>query len=287
MGKSSEMASSDNPGKLEVGHRVIAFMYVTVPEDLQISALRHRFLFDVADPSRSPGTPNDESALDGIIVPVLQQAPVVLAPPFKDGVWLAGNGPSNTSDHRRSVIAIDGRAYVSQRFAIDWVMVGKNGNTFHDSRERNENFWAFGQPVLAVADGEVTEIGDNVPDNVPGKLPLVTVQNIMGNHVILRIAPDTYVSYAHLKQGSIQVRVHQKIKRGAQIAEVGNSGNTTGAHLHLQVTDGNSVLASEGIPFIFNQFRFFGFGKDFEEDKHPDLPRSRMLPMDDSVVAFP
>ena len=286
MGESSHLASQSNPGQLDIGRRVIAFMYVTVPRDLRISALRHRFSFDVADPLRSKGTSNDESALDGIVVPVLQQSPLVLAPPFKDGVWLAGNGPSNTSVHRRSVIAIDGRAYISQRFAIDWVLVGKNGNTFHDSRERNENFWGFGQPVLAVADGEVTEVVDGIPDNIPGKLPLVTVQTITGNHVIERIAADTYVIFAHLKQGSIRVRLHQKITRGAQFAQVGNSGNTTGAHLHLQVTDGNSALAAEGIPFIFDRFSFLGFGKDFEEDHHPDLPRSRTLPEDDSVITF-
>ena len=286
MGESSHLPQS-NPGQLDIGRRVIAFLYVTAPEGLRISALSHRFSFDVADPLRSKGTPNDESALDGIIVPVLQQSPLVLAPPFKNGVWLAGNGPSNTSVHRRSIIAIDGRAYISQRFAIDWVLVGNNGNTFRDSRERNENFWGFGQPVLAVADGEVAEVVDGIPDNTPGKLPLVTVQNITGNHVTVRIAADTYVMFAHLKQGSIRVRLHQKIKRGAQLAQVGNSGNTTGAHLHLQVTDGNSALAAEGIPFVFDRFRFLGLGKEFEEDHHPDLPRSRTLPMDDSVISFP
>jgi murein DD-endopeptidase len=236
MAESSDMASKSNPGKLDIGRRVIAFMYVTVPGDLRISALRHRFSFDVAEPSRSRGTPNDESALDGIIVPVLQQSPLVLSSPFKDGVWLAGNGPSNSSVHRRSLIAIDGRAYIAQRFAIDWDLVGTNGDIFH---------------------------------------------------VTVRIAADVYVTFAHLKQGSIGVGLHEKIKRGAQLAQVGNSGNTTGAHLHLQVTDGNSALAAEGIPFIFDEFRFLGFGKDFEEDHHPDRPRSRMLPADDSVIAFP
>jgi hypothetical protein len=191
MGESSDMASKSNPARLDIGRRVIAFMYVTVPGDLRMFALRHRFSFDVAEPSRSKGTPNDESALDGIIVPVLQQPPLVLSSRFKDGVWLAGNGPSNTSVHRRSVIAIDGRAYISQRFAIDWALVGNNGNTFHDSREGNENFWGFGQPVLAVADGEVTEVVDGIPDNIPGKLPLVTVQTMTGNHVTVRIAADT------------------------------------------------------------------------------------------------
>ena len=53
------------------------------------------------------------------------------------------------------------------------------------------------------------------------------------------------------------------------------------------MTDGNSVFAAEGIPFIFDKFGFLGFGKDFEEDHPPDLPRSRTLPADDSVIAFP
>ena len=275
-----------DPAQLDVGRRVIAFMFVTLPPGLRVSALRHRFLFDVADSSRSRGTANDETALDDVIVPVIEKAPLVLAPPFKDGIWLAGNGPSNVSVHRRSVIAINGRAYLSQRFAIDWVMVGDNGNSFHDNRDRNENFWAFGQPVLAVADAEVAEVVDGIPDNVPGKLPVITVQNIAGNHVILRIAPHVHVMFGHLRQGSIRVRLHQKVQRGFQIGEVGNSGSTTGAHLHLQVTDGNSALASEGLPFIFERFRFLGFGKDFELDRHPDLPRSRALPADDSVVSF-
>ena len=286
MGDSSHMSTPTNPGQLAIGRRVIAFLYVIIPPAVRTSVLRHRFLFNVADPARGKGTPNDESALDGIIVPVLQQTSMVLSAPFKQGVWLAGNGPSNASVHRRSVIAIDGRPCIAQRFAIDWVMVGNNGNTFHESRERNENFWAFGQPVLAVADGEVTEVVNDIPDNLPGKLPLVTVQNITGNHVILRIAPGVYATYGHLKQGSIRVQVNQNVTQGTELAQVGNSGNSTGAHLHFQITDANSVLASEGIPFLFDRFRFLGFGKDFEEDHHPDLPRSETLPADDSVISF-
>ena len=279
------LSQKGGPAQLDIGQRVIAFMYVRAAPGVNVPALRHRFLFDVSDPSRGKGTANDESALDGILVPVLQP-PLVLAAPFHDGIWLAGNGSSNTSDHRRAVIAIDGRAFISQRFAIDWVMVGKNGNSFHDSRDRNENFWGFGQPVLAVADGEVTEVADEFPDNHPGKLPPVTVRNIAGNHIIMRIAPGVYVMFAHLKQGSISVRLHQRVKRGAQLAQLGNSGNTTGAHLHFQVMDADSPLAAEGLPFIFEKFRFLGLGKDFELSHHPDLPRGRALPADDSVIMF-
>jgi hypothetical protein len=50
--------------------------------------------------------------------------------------------------------------------------------------------------------------------------------------------------------------------------------------------DADDALAAEGIPYVFRAFRFFGFGKDFEMDRHPDERRSMSLPMDDTVLAF-
>src|SRR5579864_5435501 len=74
MSDSSSMASQHDPGKLDIGRRVIAFMFVTVPPGLRVNTLRHKFSFDVADPARSKGTPNDETVLDGVLVPVLPQS---------------------------------------------------------------------------------------------------------------------------------------------------------------------------------------------------------------------
>jgi murein DD-endopeptidase len=281
-------ADPKNLGHLEVGKRVIVFIYLPLPPQANITVLRHRFSFDVADVARRKGTPNDESALDGVMVRVLQQKPIVLSPPFKPGIWYAGNGPSNDSVHRRSVIAVNGRAYVSQRFAIDWAMVGSNGDTHHDSRARNENFWGFGRPVLAVADGEVTEAVDGIADNLPDHPPLITLQNIAGNHVIMRIAPDTYVMFAHLKQGSIRVRPGQQVKTGEVLGELGSSGSTTAPHMHFEVMDAGSPLAAEGVPWVFDSFRFLGWGREFEINKpHPDEPRQMSLPADDSVISIP
>ena len=77
----------------------------------------------------------------------------------------------------------------------------------------------------------------------------------------------------------------EKVKSGEVIAKLGNSGNTTGPHLHTEVVDGNSALGAEGIPFVFDHFRFLGYGKDFEESHHPNEPRQREMPMDDEVIA--
>lgn len=290
----SGMADSTSGGseatRLEPGRRAIAFLWLELPANATAPAkLRHRLTFAVADDAKPPApeTAPTESVIDGIMVPVSHEPAPELRSPLPAGEWLAGDGPENSSGHRRTVVALNGRTYLSQRFASDWVMVGKNGNTFHDSREKNENFWGYGQPVYAVADGEITEAVDKFPDNTPDKpLQPVTLENIAGNHVILRIGKDQYAMYAHLKSGSVRVRLHQMVRAGEVLAQVGNSGNTTATHMHFQLSDGNSPLGSEGLPFILNKYTFLGYGKDFEEDKHPTIPRAHELPAGDAVVGF-
>jgi len=267
---------------IEPGARAVVFLWVELAwnDKLPVS-LRHRMFF-------SPGT--DEGSADAILedfrVPVSQGSAPVLSPPFHGGVWLAGDGPANNTGHRRSIFAIDGHLYSPERFAIDWIKVGANGDSHHEGTARNENWWGYGEPVLAVADGEITEVVDGIADNTPRKLPPVTLDSIAGNHIILQIAPNCYVTYAHLQNGSIKARIREKVHRGAVLALLGNSGNSTGAHLHLQVTDGNSVLESQGVPFVFSSFTYFGPGSDYEIDKHVSVPWKNSIPAGDAVVEF-
>jgi murein DD-endopeptidase MepM/ murein hydrolase activator NlpD len=229
-----------------------------------------------------------QSALDRIVVPVSRDVTRVLRAPLDAGEWLAGSGPSNTSDHRRALTAIDGRGYIAQRFAIDWQMVGSNGNTYHGDEHQNESFWGFGQPVHSVAAGEVIAILDSIPDNVPHTaLPTATLRTIAGNFVMIRIGAHQYATYAHLRRGSIRVRVHQRLGRGDVIGLLGNSGQSTAPHLHFQVTDGPSVLGSEGIPYVLGSYTFLGPARDFEERAHPTVPRRREIPVEDAVVGLP
>jgi murein DD-endopeptidase MepM/ murein hydrolase activator NlpD len=76
------------------------------------------------------------------------------------------------------------------------------------------------------------------------------------------------------------------VHRGDVLALLGNSGNATGPHLHFQVTDGNSVLQSEGVPFIFEKFTSLGPGSEYELDKHPSIPREDSIPVNNDVVEF-
>jgi murein DD-endopeptidase len=265
--------------------RAVIFLWIEIGLDQRTPAsLSHRMVFVAGVPSE--GSALTETTLEDFPVAVRQDAVLLLSPPFAGGVWLAGDGPSDDSAHRRSIFAIDGHIYSPERFAIDWVKVGPNGDS-HDGTTRNENWWGYGEPILAVADGEVTQVVDGIPENTPRILPKpVTLDNIAGNFIILRIAANRYVTFAHLQPGSIKVRVHDHVRRGDILARLGNSGNATGPHLHFQVTDGNSVLQSEGVPFVFEKFTFLGPGSDYELDKHQSVPRERSIPGENDVVEF-
>lgn len=277
--------NSDSGVTLSPGQRAVAFLWLELTTaQPSPRVLRHRL--DFVRIFNSSTKADEETVLDSYDVPVSTAEPVVLSPPFNGGIWLAGNGPSNTSEHRRTLVALNGGTFISQRFAIDWVKIGPNGDTTHDGRARNQNYWGYGEPVHAVADGDVTEVVNDIPDNSPHKLPEdITLQNIAGNHVIVRIAPHLFVAFAHMQPGSIRVRVGQHIRRGEVIGLLGDSGNTTGPHLHLQVTNGNSVLGSEGVPFVFDKYQFLGPGADYPE-KQVSEPRTHSMPIENSVVKF-
>jgi len=89
-----------------------------------------------------------------------------------------------------------------------------------------------------------------------------------------------------LENGSIKVRPHDRVHRGDVLALLGNSGNTTGAHLHMQMTDRNSVLQSQGVPFVFENFIYLGAGSDYELDKHVSVPWVNSLPPGNAVIQF-
>jgi murein DD-endopeptidase len=265
------------------GGRSVVFLWIEFPINRQIpSNLRHRLVF-----SSSPaGTDKPiEATLEDFLVPINQGRVPILSPPFRGGIWVAGDGPANGSNHRRSIFAIDGYIYSPERFAIDWDKIGSNRDTRHNGNTKNENWWGWGEPILAVADGEVTEAVDEFPDNTPGILPPVTLDNIAGNHIILRITQNRFVGYAHLQRGSIKVRTGDHVHRGDVLGLLGNSGNSTAPHLHFQVTDHKSFLQSQGVPFVFAGFTYLGSGSDYPQ-KQVSMPQVNSLPPGNGVVSF-
>lgn len=80
-----------------------------------------------------------------------------------------------------------------------------------------------GTDILAVADGVITKA------NWGKSYGLQIVQEI-GLH-----SKKQYCIYAHLSK--ILVKPGDKVKKGQHIAESGNTGNSTGPHLHFELRD--------------------------------------------------
>jgi murein DD-endopeptidase MepM/ murein hydrolase activator NlpD len=71
--------------------------------------------------------------------------------------------------------------------------------------------------------------------------------------VVLDLGGGVYAALAHLRRGSLRVRPGDRVAAGQQLAECGNSGNSTEPHLHFQLMDHPSVLLAAGLPLRFDQ----------------------------------
>jgi murein DD-endopeptidase len=216
---------------------------------------------------------------------------VVISSPLAGEDWVAGNGPSNTSLHRRALIPINGHAYISQRFAIDWVQAYPDGKMYKGDPSDNKNYRAYGAEIHAVADGVVTQIGDGIPQNTPGAKSLavpITLGTVGGNHVIMEIGNGLFAFYAHMQPGSLRVKVGDKVRRGQVLGLLGNTGNSTEPHLHFQICDANSELGSEGLPYAFASFEVQGKAGVDKLSLFPGGPvkHEMEIPTEDEIVRF-
>ena len=71
-----------------------------------------------------------------------------------------------------------------------------------------------------------------------------------GNFVRVLHADGTMAVYLHLSQGSVRVKEGQRVAQGALLGLSGNTGNSTGPHLHF-VVQRNTGMGLVSIPFRF------------------------------------
>jgi murein DD-endopeptidase MepM/ murein hydrolase activator NlpD len=195
--------------------------------------------------------------------PVIDVAPSQtlwrLGPPLKGSDWVPANNAGADDHHRVGLLAVDGAARIARRYAIDWKR--QRGGAWFDGDEADVRaYHAYSQAVLAVADATVVVAIDGFPDNRPrtreGFKPAleVTMQSVGGNVVTLDLGDGVFASYAHLQPGSVKVRVGDRVSRGQALGAIGNSGDSRWPHLHFQVTDGPSLLGSEGLPYVIDAY---------------------------------
>ncbi len=249
--------------------------------------------FDTAITIEQHGERSGSGTIHTAALEVNQDDPIVIHSPLLGKNWLAANGPSNTSAHRRAMLPINGQPHIGQRYAIDWIQLGDDGQAFTGDEHDNKSYHAWDQEIHAVADGKIVEVKDGIPENVPnsGKLAVqITNDTLPGNRIIQQLSEDHYAAYAHLRPGTIKVKVGDTVHAGDVIAHLGNTGNSSEPHLHFQVCDAPSFPASEGLPFAIDQYTY----DDYKLDKSPkpaltvksSHPMTKQEPMEDELDSF-
>jgi murein DD-endopeptidase MepM/ murein hydrolase activator NlpD len=136
----------------------------------------------------------------------------------------------------------------------------RDGKLFDDDGSGNGQWYGFGADVVAVADGSVAAVFDGMPEQKPA-MPATGLRgprDYSGNHVSLQISPGVWAVYAHLQPGSITVKTGDDVKKGQVIGKLGNSGNSSGPHLHFQLSDGPEITTSTSLPFALDSYWLAG-----------------------------
>ncbi|MFG2874961.1 M23 family metallopeptidase [Streptomyces sp. NPDC048337] len=118
---------------------------------------------------------------------------------------------------------------------------GKGGSMWSHKHSGQDFAVPTGTPVHAAAAGVVVKAGPNGGGDGPA----------YGNAIVIKHANNTYSQYAHLSK--IQVTIGQKVSVEQQIALSGNTGNSSGPHLHFEIrTTPNYGSAVNPVAFLRN-----------------------------------
>lgn len=159
---------------------------------------------------------------------------------------------------------------LGQQYGFDFVV--PQDVPIHERPSRRKlqlcDFGTFGQTLYAPAAGEVLACCNDQPDlpPTPGRAtmqdgppkgqPMVVMA---GNYIVLGLEDGATVIMGHMKRGSLTVKVGHRVKAGQVLGQLGNSGNTSGPHLHIEMLDSSPDMAllgtvkfrQSGIPFGF------------------------------------
>ncbi|XLS30547.1 peptidoglycan DD-metalloendopeptidase family protein [Flavobacteriaceae bacterium M23B6Z8] len=161
--------------------------------------------------------------------------------PFKEEAFVYWGGESVETNYHM--------ADLNQQYAYDILMVA-NGAPYKGDPTKNESYFVFGKDLIAPCDAKVVKVIEGVKDNSPGE---VNTDHPTGNTIVLETQRKEHLLFAHLKQNSVKVKEGDLVKQGETIAQCGNSGNTTQAHLHLQLQNTADLYNTIGAKLYFDE----------------------------------
>ena len=212
-----------------------------------------------SQPSSKPAvqkTKQDSSAVEGTsssasITSTLKQPTVPSVPdkqqtelllPFT-GVWIVSAG----GEIREGTSL---QNLIHQTYSFEFSGVNAAGLRYKNDGKANEDYFGYAREITAPAGGTVVEVIDGIRDNAPG---LRNPYALIGNAIVIQHSNREYSVLAFLKQGSIRVKVGDRISRGQVLAQCGNSGNAAEPLLHYHLQDSPYLQTAKGMKFYFER----------------------------------
>ena len=152
-------------------------------------------------------------------------------------------------------------AFPAQRYAYD-LALAREGKTHRGEGYLDSDYFIYGQPVLAPAEGVVIYTSDGDPDQSPSDDTVLPYKSVGGNHIVLQVGAREYLYMGHLQPGTIGVAMGERIKVGQELARAGNSGASGAPHLHIHLQDSPEFNGGEGIPMEFCNYLAYDLGAD-------------------------
>jgi len=175
------------------------------------------------------------------------------------GAWMVHGNYDNIHEHRKAHF---------EEFAMDLIQLTNDFRFVPHPDSANEEYACYGKEIYAIADGEVIDCFDQLPENPKGfnsRLPqeqwnaLIQqhgwVAGMAGNYVVMKHSGEEYSFYAHLIPQRLTVKKGDFVKQGQVIGLLGNSGNSDGPHLHFHLMNGPRIWSARGLPCTFTNVK--------------------------------
>ena len=173
-----------------------------------------------------------------------------LASPFHNGkqIVLHGGASPFTNGHFQ---------VKPQNYALDIVglnNLGMRASSFQGGSDLSD-YVIYGQAIYSPLSGTVIAVEGKYDDQIP---PTTDIEHLAGNYILLE-SEGVEILLAHLKKGSIVVKIGDIVTTNTLLGQVGNTGNTSEPHLHIHVEKGgetNTILNGIAVPFTINKQYF-------------------------------
>lgn len=185
-----------------------------------------------------------------------------------------------SAQHRPGGLGTPGTfAAGTQLFAYDMVVRG-----FDDSSQqwtealsgttgsKNKDVRTWGKRIYAMAAGSVVQFKNNMPDNTTFGTQSPTPNPVEGNHFYIQHGPDLAL-YAHFQMGSLNsdlLSIGAVVSEGQFLGLAGNSGNSTGPHLHMHVIRATAPWGGPPRPLPFRNMHVLDGARVFPRPWPPD-----------------